>query len=252
MPPKINSLIRAAEILKCLGKGLEQSSVIADTVQLSRSTTHRLLNTLVLTGFATQDPVSRKYYLGPLIQTLAADPLTVHQGLIQCAIAEMRRLQDRYLGTVMLQVRQGAHRIIIEELRSDHQMPYFWGKGMSAPIHTGASGKMLLAEMTTASLDILFEKIDLFPVGPNTITSKAAMLAELEKIRKNGYAESESEHHREVYAIAVPVREYSCPVALGIAGHVSHMKEKTDAMVEDFKTSAGKILVSLTDNYHLN
>lgn len=251
MPPKVNSLIRAAEILKVLGDGVNQGSVIADTVQLSRSTTHRLLNTLVLTGFATQDPVSRKYYLGPLIQTLAANPLAVHQSLIQCATAEMKQLQDKYLGTVMLQVRQGAHRIIIEELRSDHLRSYSWGKGMSAPIHTGASGKLLLAEMPAAQLSILFEGIDLFPVGPNTITRQADMLAELKKIRKIGYAISQGEHEEGSYAIAVPIKNYICPVALAIAGHVSRMKEKTDDIVDDLKTSAGKISTSLKDDYSL-
>jgi len=251
MPPKVNSLIRAAEILKVLGDGVTQGSVIADTIHLSRSTTHRLLNTLVITGFAIQDPVTRQYSLGPLIQTLASNPLMVHQGLVQSAIAEMKWLKNIYKETVMLQVRQGAHRLIIEELKSDKLMSYFWGKGMSAPIHTGASGKLLLSEMKDAQLNILFEKIELFPVGPNTITTKAAMLAELQKIRELGYAKSESEHHEEAYAIAVPIKNYICPVALAISGHVSQMKTKTDAILNDLKMSAVKISIILKDNYNL-
>jgi DNA-binding IclR family transcriptional regulator len=249
MPPKVNSLIRAAEILKVLGKGLNQSSVIADTIHLSRSTTHRLLNTLVITGFATQDPVTRKYHLGPLIQSLAGNPLVVHQGLIQCAIAEMKRLNDTHMENVMLQVRQGAHRIIIEELRGDYLDPYLWGKGMSAPIHTGAAGKLLLAEMDTSQLNILFEKIKLFPVGPCTITDKAAMVAELNEIRKAGYAVSESEHHEGAYAMAVPIKNYLCPVAMAMAGHVSRLKERTESIVADLKKSAARISVNLKSNY---
>lgn len=251
MPPKVNSLIRAAEILKALGNGVNQSSVIADTIQLSRSTTHRLLNTLVITGFAAQDPVTRKYSLGPLIQSLAANPLVVHQGLIHCAIAEMNKLNDIYKETVMLQVRLGAHRIIVEELKSVHLMSYGWGKGMSAPIHTGASGKLLLSEMNPRQLNILFEKIKLFPVGSRTITSPADMVAELKKIRKVGYAISESEHHEGAYAMAVPIKNYLCPVALALAGHVSRLKEQTDAVVKDLKASATKISASLKNNYSL-
>jgi DNA-binding IclR family transcriptional regulator len=251
-PQKVNSLIRAAEILKCLANGLDQSSVIADTIQLSRSTTHRLLKTLALTGFTTQDPITRKHYLGPLFQRLAADPLVIHQVLIQSAIPEMKRLKDTFGETVMLQVRQGAHRIIIEELKSDQLISYFWGKGMSAPIHTGASGKILLSELGDAELAILFEKIELFPFGPRTITSKKALSLELRKIRKQGYATSLSEHHEGAYAVAVPIKNYICPVSLAVAGHESRMRRKKDSIVGNLKQSASKIAGTLREEYSLS
>ena len=42
----VNTIIKAADILKCITKGINQSSSIADNLGLSRSTTHRLLKTL--------------------------------------------------------------------------------------------------------------------------------------------------------------------------------------------------------------
>ena len=58
---KPNSILRAADILKCITEGMNQSSIMADSLGLSRSTTHRLLKTLQTAGFVFQDPLSLHY-----------------------------------------------------------------------------------------------------------------------------------------------------------------------------------------------
>jgi len=67
---------------------------ISKKLQLEKGMVHRILKTLENNGLAAQDPVTRKYYLGPLIQSLADNPLMVHQILIQIARAEMEKLKN--------------------------------------------------------------------------------------------------------------------------------------------------------------
>ena len=65
-PESVEVILRVAGTLKCITEGMNQNSIIADFLGLSRSTTHRLLKTLLAADFLFRDSLSRRYYLGPL------------------------------------------------------------------------------------------------------------------------------------------------------------------------------------------
>lgn len=214
----MNTITRAADILKVLSEGTDRISDISYRLSLSKSTIHRFLKSLGNEGFVKYDCITRRYHLGPLIIHLASKPFTAHQGLVDCAFESMKSLRDLTRETLVLHIRSGLERICLEELEGLENIKYMAGKGATAPIYTGSAGKLLLSQLEDNELQLLLKNLRLLPVGPNTITDKQALMKELDKVKEHGYATSFGERIGGSASISVLVGNYICPVSLSILG----------------------------------
>lgn len=238
----ISSIVRASKVLRCLSNNISRITDISDKIQLSRGTVHGILETLVSTGFASRDVLTRQYFLGPLVHELAANPFSAHQRLIMSSYGEMEFLRDLSGETVGLFILNGSQKITLEEVLSLHEIKFTGVKGLVSPVYAGASGKVLLAEMSQENLELLLKNIVLSSVAPNTITEKDVLLREIEEIRKVGYSTSFGERVPGSATIAVPIRNYMCPASLSIVGPESRFaREKVLSVVDDMKKSAARI-----------
>ena len=213
-----NSVTRGIDILKSLSEGTDRVTDLAKQHGLSKSTTHRLLKSLENTSIVRRDPITRRYYLGPLMLDLASRPIVSHQGLTISAFEEMRRLRDLTQETVVLHIRIGLERVCLEELPSFQALRYTAGKGFIAPVYTGSAGKILLSELNDTELSLLLRNIKYSKIGPNTITDQEVLTEEIRKARVQGYAVSFSERVPGSASISVAVKGYVCPVALSVLG----------------------------------
>ncbi len=238
---KPNSILRAADILKCITEGMNQSSIMADSLGLSRSTTHRLLKTLQTAGFVFQDPLNLHYNVGPLIHYLADFSALNHQILSFCAVREMEKLRRATDETVALVIRVGLNRMQLEEFPSLHPLKYTAGKGFTAPIYAGSTGKLLLTQMPHQEMLQILDNLSFVKVGPNTITERHDIMKELEKVRRQGYAISYAEIVPGSSSVAVPIRHYSQPAALGVLGPESRMSNRMDDILNKTKRAASAI-----------
>lgn len=238
MSHQINSIARAADVLKLLSYGVTKLTEISTRLDVDKATIHRIMKTLENKGLVSQDPSTRKYYLGPLIQTLAENPLKVHQIVAQLAAIEMERLRDQCGELVVLQIRRGGQRLVLEKAASNQVIRYFPEKTETVPIYAGAGGKVLLAGLDNNELTRLLDRLELIKVGPNTVTDKDQLISEIEEIRSKGHAVSFSETLDGGAGIAVPVLNYSCPVALGIVGPEDRIKENLASYLNLIKASA--------------
>lgn len=215
---KSNSIVRAVNILRIISEGSNHLSEISKKVQLSKATVHRILKTLEETDLVKQDPINRRYFLGPLIIGLSSSTQIAHNFLVFCSNRELLRLRDFSHETVNLQIRLGLQRICIKEIESLESIKYISGMGAVHPLYLGSAAKILLSEMIDEEIQTLLEHIDFQPVCVNTITNKDVLTSEIEKVRRQGYAESFSERIRGSASISVPISNYSCPVALSVLG----------------------------------
>jgi DNA-binding IclR family transcriptional regulator len=243
----VNSVYRAAEILSLLSTGKNRITDIGKELNLSKSTTHRLLKTLENCGFVFQDPVSHQYFLGHLIIELSSNPLTMHQNLIVCAYEEMKRLREVSGETVTIHIRIGMQRICLEEMQANQNIRYGVGKGSVSPIYAGSAGKILLAELTETDRSHLIRNIRLTPVGPHTITDRNKLLREIEKIEKQGYAISSGETLEGAISISVPVKAYFCPVALSIFGPKFRLGPRILSLKKEMERCAKRIGTKIKD-----
>lgn len=239
---KVNSVVKAVNILRIISEGTNQISAISSKLQLGKGTVHRILTTLEYTGMVSQDPVNRRYFLGSLIVSLSESYSVAHSFLLSCCHNEMIHLRDFSQESINLQVRTGLLRICIGEFPSLNEIKHVAGVGSVQPIHLGSAGKMLLSEMTDKDLHGLLEHVRFDPVCINTITDKESMLKEIKKIRKQGYAVSFSERIKGSASITVPIRNYPIPVALSILGLENRFdKEARKRCLNEMFESASRI-----------
>jgi len=237
----VNSISRGMKLLRLVGDGVNSVTDLATRLDLAKGTVHRLLKTLESENVVKQDPVKHTYYLGSLIPYLASKPLVLHQRLCAAAYAEMKRLMELTRETVILHIQVGMHRVCLEEIESEEDIKYTSGKGSFSPIYIGSASKILLAALDDSVLEPLLDKLQLEPVGPNTITDRKALLRELHTVRKQGYATSVGERIRGGAAISVLIDGYICPAALSVLGPEDRFKTRMVDFLADLQLSAKRI-----------
>jgi DNA-binding IclR family transcriptional regulator len=90
--------------------------------------------------------------------------------------------------------------------------------------HAAAGGKVLLSELSPKEIMNIYREKPLKPYGKNTITEMDALLKELEKIRKQGYAIDNEEYYKGVRCVAAPIRAGGRIVAaLSVTGSIFTM-----------------------------
>ena len=66
-------------------------------------------------------------------------------------------------------------------------------------------GKVLIAFAPPDVREHLLDTIDLPATGPNTITDRHALRAEIARVQRDGYATADEEHEGGIRAVGVPV-----------------------------------------------
>ncbi len=177
---------------------------VARAFGVPRSNAHRTLQTLVECGWAVQDPLTsayraslRLFELGALIYE-AAEIAT----LLRPRLAELARATGE---TIHLTTLDGAEVLYLDKFDSPLPVAAYSRIGGRAPAYCVASGKALLAaaDFSVDALRTLFGT--LVAHTPNSITDFDLLHAELQRIRKRGYADNREEWRLGVCGLGVPV-----------------------------------------------
>jgi IclR family transcriptional regulator, pca regulon regulatory protein len=98
-----------------------------------------------------------------------------------------------------------------------------WRPGSRVPAYCTAMGKLLLTNLHESERDVLISATRLAKRGPNTITSKKALRAELDRVRVAGFAASNQELVADRLAVAFAVRNEAREVvaAASLEAHTS-------------------------------
>ncbi len=218
MPQSDKTIVKEAALLEQLAGGPNTVTLLSSALGLSKATTHRLLKSLEKSRLAVQDPIDRRYFLGPLVFELASKPLAAHHTLTMCAAEHMTWLRNLSGETVALYIRLGRERLCVEEIESAEQIKFTAGKGCVFPLNVGSSGKALLSELQDSELRLLLDSLPWLAVGPHTILDRNVFAREVKKARLRGYATSIGERVVGGASICVPVPGYICPVAMSVMG----------------------------------
>ncbi len=194
-------------------------SALARMLALTRSTTHRYVATLAALGYLSQDEATRKYRLGPRVLDLGFSVLGSLE-LREIAAPHLRRLTDTTGHTSNLAIRDDTDVILIDRVRGRpsryHHLEFTLHLGSRLPSYCSATGKTLLAFLPRPDLERLLDRIDLVQRGPRTLTDRAALLAELEQVRRTGIAVNDEELDVALRSIAAPVRSRTGQVVAAV------------------------------------
>jgi DNA-binding IclR family transcriptional regulator len=217
----VQSVERTLRILEIMAEwGFPMSlSEISNNLDLKISTAHRLLKTLILKGFAQQDPYSGKYLLG--IKTFSIGNKALYTlDIRNVSRPYLKRLEARYQETANLAILDDGDVIYIDQVESEKMIKMIAKLGSKAPAYSNAVGKILLATLSNPELESFLRERKLERYTVNTITSGKLLKKELEKIRKQGYALDMEETEEGIRCVAAPIYNHfgKTIAALGISG----------------------------------
>ncbi len=190
---------------------------LAEQLGLTKSNTHRLLNTLIEQGFAVQDgnkglyrPTLRLWELGSQI--------VGRLDFVGVAREFMPKLAATTGETVHLSVLQGADVIYLDKTEGTQVVRSYTQVGERAPAWCVATGKILLAYLEPDRLRELVPKLRAYT--PKTITDHTKLNKELKAARTQGIAYNRGEWREDVVGSATAIFDASGnPIAaIGISG----------------------------------
>lgn len=239
----IRVLDRAIRILSLLADGKPHTPVeVSEGIDLSPSTTFRLLTTLSYHNYIKRDERTNQYRLGLACLELA-HAYTDSNDLRKVALPELEALRDDVKETVHLAVLDNMEIVYLEKLTGLHAIGMMSSRvGGRAPAHCTGVGKALLAYQKPDLIRSHYKKQGLTRFTDTTITEPEVLMQELEGIHQRGYAFDKGEHEYEVRCIAAPIFDLSGDVvaALSISGPSARMDplEDNDMLIQKTKQTA--------------
>jgi IclR family transcriptional regulator, KDG regulon repressor len=198
------TLLKGLAVLEALVErdGRSGVSELASALKLSRSNTHRLLNTLVAAGFATVED-------GRYSASLKAWELgirIIHRYDVRIlARPAMELLAKETSEDVRLTILDPnrIEVVFIDKIESPHVVRTFTAIGSRLPAQSTASGRILLAYQEPKFIKLSTRKLK--PFTRWTITDPNEFVRQLAKVRRNGFAVNIREYSEQVVSIAAPL-----------------------------------------------
>lgn len=220
-----STLLKGLTMLEVLAKSPSPRGVseLARSLDLTKSNTHRTLQTLVAAGYVRPVGTSGTYECTLKLFELAS-AVVARVDVRGAADAQMHSLASATQETVHLAALDGMEVIYLHKIESPQPVRAYSAIGGRAPAYCVATGKALLAHQDTASLDKLPRR--LASHTPRTITDRADLLAELATIRRQGYAVNRGEWRDTVCGLAAVVLDAAGEptAAIGISGPAERLR----------------------------
>ncbi|GGL22042.1 IclR family transcriptional regulator [Planomonospora parontospora] len=209
-----SSIDKALTVLEAIAEHHRVTDIAAET-GVSKSTVHRILQSLVEWGFARTDG-NGGYEPGPRILTLAGRVMNRFDPAGQASGA-LSALHERIGYTTHFAIRSGDEAVYVSKLegRRPYQMPS--RVGMSLRLHCTAIGKAVLAWLPADEVRAICARTGLPRMTPGTLTEVDALLAHLAVVRSRGYALDDEENHPEILCVGAPVFDHTGRVLGGIS-----------------------------------
>lgn len=219
----VQSVERAFYLLELLADHGDQSlTELSATIDLPAPTTHRLLKTLVGLGYVRQLR-NRRYGLGLGLVRLAG---RVDTQFAPIARPHLETLAREIGESANLAVLEGDMVVYIAQAPSPHAMRMFTEVGHRANTHSTGVGKAMLAGLPEDQVTRIISRAGMPMSTERTITDPARLRAELNKIRRAGYATDNGEQENGVFCYAVAVPDVPISMAISVSGPAFRMTKE--------------------------
>ncbi|HWI21585.1 MAG TPA: IclR family transcriptional regulator [Baekduia sp.] len=178
-------------VLELSEKGPMTAAALSRSLGINRTVVHRLLTTLHRRGFVTR--LKDGYAPGAAFMRIAEGIQPELRGAARAVLVD---LASKIKETIVLQISDGDDTVVLEQVVStEHVLRVEHRIGSRHPLDKGAGGRALLAFASDDKLERFLQHM----------ADRQTLIAELEEVRRQGFAESQDELQLGVHGLGVPV-----------------------------------------------
>jgi IclR family pca regulon transcriptional regulator len=232
-PDFVLSLARGLTVIEAFQERPDGATVgdIAARTGLSRAAVRRLLITLELLGYASHNgPV---YRLGSRVLRLGFSFLSSNS-LSALASPILEEITATVHESSSLSILDGDEIVYLARSVARRVMSVGLSIGSRLPAYCTSMGRVMLAALSPEELGDYLKRAERKPLTPNTIWAKRALVAELQRVRNQGYALVDQELEIGLRSLAVPVRTRAGSVVGAINTGVQAARVTKEEMLERF------------------
>jgi IclR family pca regulon transcriptional regulator len=213
----VSALARGMQILEAFSSEAPYLSLteIASLAGMDKSTAFRLVYTLQHLHYLERDPDTRQYRPGLKLLQLGLTAFN-SLGIVDVAQPYLKALSTQCGETTNMSVRDGREIVYVARNKTQQILNVNLHIGSRLPVWCTSMGKAQLIDLSPAEL------CDLLGEGPYPASgSRAAvcldsLLAELETVRRQGYAINDEELTAGLRSVAAPIRNGSGRIVAAI------------------------------------
>jgi len=212
---------KGLSVIEAFARGQNRLTIaeVARLSELDRASARRCLLTLVEKGYASAD--DRYFELTPRILRLGHSYLAASlPRLIRPSLTE---LADKLRESCSAAVLDGTEVVYIARALHHRIMGTGLHPGSRLPAYCTSLGRVLLAALPENQAKETLEATNRTQFTGNTLTKVSALMAELKKVRAQGYSFIDQELEMNSRSVAVPLKNFSGEIvaAVTVGMHVS-------------------------------
>lgn len=237
--PAVHKIFQLLHVVAESPKMLGQAELVKE-LGYSKSTTHGLIHALLRENALAQEPNGRKFYLGTAVTDLAFSNWN-YLKLAEITQPFINEIRGRIGQTVFLGGLIRKRVLIMTTAEAEDPLKISAPAGTTIPLFAGAVGKVFLAGFSEDQVEQLIQEKGLPHYTSRTITAKDEYLAELEKVRIQGYAIDDEEYITSIKAVAVALNNRKGPpLAVWVVGlsstlELTNIQEVIDVILQSAK-----------------
>jgi IclR family transcriptional regulator, pca regulon regulatory protein len=220
----VQSLDRGLAVIRAFGPDRERLSLseVARSTGLTRAATRRFLLTLVQLGYVRSD--GREFSLRPRVLELGYAYLSGLE-LPEIAAPHLEELVANVRESSSISVLDGDHIVYVARVPTKRIMTVAISVGTRFPAYATSMGRVLLAAMSSESLELYLARANLDALTGRTVTDREALREVIGEVARQGYALVDQELEEGLRAIALPIHGKGGAVtaAINLSAHASRV-----------------------------
>jgi DNA-binding IclR family transcriptional regulator len=184
-------------------KKMRTIDAISKDTGISRSTVHRLLQTLRREEIVNHS-AKNGYSLTPRLLSIGMSGMA-ERDVLDITIPVMRQLSETTRETVSLNVLSGHERVCVYRIEGNYPITRNIPIGSTGPLFKGSAGKIVASGLNPAERENILAQYS--AAGEIAESDIPKLLEDIETVKKQGYALSVGERLKGSASIAVPIKD---------------------------------------------
>ena len=182
-----SSTLKALSVLEALvqAPGPVTLTELMQATGLPKPSLHRTLALFEDAGYVQREPAGRAYAVGPRLASLGL-AILANDAAATLRRAILRQLVADVGETCNLAMLRKGEVVYLDRVEAEWPLRLHLPVGSTVPPHCSASGKLLLAFLPAAERDALVNEIPMARFTEHTITDRALLAKELDRIVASG------------------------------------------------------------------